>query len=308
MDWEFRLFGPIQARATGAATAVELSPLPASLLAFLLLNHQQRVTRQAAIEVFWSDQPEARARRSLATALWRLRRAFEEHGAGDPSPLQAGITSLRLVGGYWLDVAEFERAARLATSVRVEEASDGLARQLDDALKLYRGELLGSVTDDWAVDERARFELMRQECLAYLMRYASLHGDTDSGLHYGALLLRSDPLREDIHREMMRLYVRTGQRAMAVRQYEACRNALAAELGIAPMEETRRVLQWATDASDPTPLQRSPSLEDLTEMLQTALRAQQALQVVIDELSRRTLPPVVAPESALAHFEHRPAV
>ena len=38
---------------------------------------------------------------------------------------------------------------------------------------------------------------------------------------------------------MMRLYVKNGQRAQAIRQYENCRKILAAELSVPPMEETR---------------------------------------------------------------------
>jgi DNA-binding SARP family transcriptional activator len=48
-----------------------------------------------------------------------------------------------------------------------------------------------------------------------------------------------DPLREDTHRALMRLHSAQGQRALAMRQYEVCRDLLAGELGIVPLEETQ---------------------------------------------------------------------
>jgi len=127
---------------------------------------------------------------------------------------------------------------------------------------------------------------MLQDCLAYLLRYYAQHGECDEALRYGALLLQQDGLREDVHREMMRLYAGSGRRALAIRQYEVCRETLAAELGVAPMDETQRLLDWVTGGNLDAPLSSVPSFADLTVMLRTALEAQRALQVVIDELSR----------------------
>jgi DNA-binding SARP family transcriptional activator len=42
---------------------------------------------------------------------------------------------------------------------------------------------------------------------------------------------------------MMRLYLESGQRALAARQYETCRLTLAKELGILPMEETQMLYE-----------------------------------------------------------------
>jgi DNA-binding SARP family transcriptional activator len=58
-------------------------------------------------------------------------------------------------------------------------------------------------------------------------------------LDCGRKILEVDPLREEIHREMMRLHVRSGHRALALQQYDACRQLLAAELDVEPMEETQ---------------------------------------------------------------------
>jgi len=302
--WQFHLFGQVRVVGASEDGPLRLSPLSQSLLAYLLLNRDHWVLRQSVIDEFWRDQPEQRGRRSLATALWRLRRSLEgadqecETSAPRPeSPLQVGGTLIRIDRDCWVDVVQFERTARSNLAVPPEQATAHAIRGLQDAVALYCGDLLEEHTDEWAVRERERYQLLLQDCLAYLLRHYAQHGAWDEALSYGALLLQQDVLREDIHREMMWLYVRAGRRALAMRQYEACRSVLAAELGVAPMDETQRLMDWVTGASAEEPLAPArPALGDLEEMLQTALDAQRALQVVIDELRRqRTWTRVSAP-------------
>src|SRR5262249_36985789 len=50
-----------------------------------------------------------------------------------------------------------------------------------------------------------------------------------------------DPLREETHRTLMRLYAREGRLGDALRQYQTCVSGLRGELGVEPAQETRRV-------------------------------------------------------------------
>jgi DNA-binding SARP family transcriptional activator len=54
----------------------------------------------------------------------------------------------------------------------------------------------------------------------------------------GQLILESDPLREEVHRALMRCYWRLGQRSAAAQQFQRCAKLLQAELQILPMPET----------------------------------------------------------------------
>ena len=56
-------------------------PLPAtlkaqSLLAYLVAHRDRPQSRDHLAELFWGDRPEHNARRSLATALWQIRRCL----------------------------------------------------------------------------------------------------------------------------------------------------------------------------------------------------------------------------------------
>jgi DNA-binding SARP family transcriptional activator len=65
-------------------------------------------------------------------------------------------------------------------------------------------------------------------------------------------VLDADPVWEDAWRVLMRAHMARGNRALAVRAWEACVAALDRELGLAPLPETaavhRRVLAGSTAA------------------------------------------------------------
>ena len=52
-----------------------------------------------------------------------------------------------------------------------------------------------------------------------------------------------EPERESWHRALMRLYARSGDRALALRQYHACRALLRRDLGIEPGPGTRALYE-----------------------------------------------------------------
>jgi tetratricopeptide (TPR) repeat protein len=72
-------------------------------------------------------------------------------------------------------------------------------------------------------------------------RHAEAHAFEDAIEQYRAILA-SDDLCEEAHQGLMRAYVGTDRRDLALRQYERCKEVLAAELGAAPSAETEAVI------------------------------------------------------------------
>ncbi len=52
-----------------------------------------------------------------------------------------------------------------------------------------------------------------------------------------------DPLREEAHRQVMRLYAWSGQRNAAIHQYRECVGILEQELGVTPLAETTELYE-----------------------------------------------------------------
>ena len=213
-------------------------PLPAtlkaqSLLAYLVAHRDRPQSRDHLAELFWGDRPEHNARRSLATALWQIRRCLP----GDDFILaDAADVQLNPHRAFWLDVAEFEKLARTRTAPAHVSA-------LQQAVALYRGDFLDGFYDDWVLSERYRLESLYCDALAGLMAAREALGEHEAVLAVALRLLEQDSLREDAHRAAMRAYCRLGQRHAALAQYGRCQQMLQAELGIEPMAETLALRQ-----------------------------------------------------------------
>jgi DNA-binding SARP family transcriptional activator len=123
------------------------------------------------------------------------------------------------------------------------------------------------------------------------MRFFSHSEEIPRALTYGQKILAADPLREDVHRQMMRMYMRNGQRSLAVKQYNTCFESLKAELGIPPMPETQELFLHITEnhkaaSSDPLPAswEIHQAISDLHSAMDRAYLAQQNLEKVMEQI------------------------
>lgn len=296
------LFGSMQIVYPGRPAEAKISRTAQKLLAYLVLQRHRSHPREVLIDLFWGDHSEERARSCLSTALWRLRAVLEPEGVERGLYLMTtstGEISFNRESDYWLDVATLEEAAGRVLAQPIEALEAWLVQELDRALQLYKGELLEGFYDDWALRERERLHRLYLNCLAYLMHYHKYHEDYEASLACGQQILQCDPLREEIHREVMRLYLASGQRALAARQYERCGEILAAELGITPMPETQMLLAQIRQAIGPdqalaTPANDQSSLQPLLQQLRLALqeveRSRERLRQIIqlaEQFTRR---------------------
>jgi TolB-like protein/Flp pilus assembly protein TadD len=152
-----------------------------------------------------------------------------------------------------LNVALVNADARLFQSA-IERSDD---RSLAEAVELYRGPFLDGerspspAFEDWLGARRRDF---LERALEALLKLAET--DAAAGLHINALAharraLTLDPLREDIHRQVMRSLATMGQRSSALRQYEIVRQTLTEELGVAPEGETEALRDVIARGAEP---------------------------------------------------------
>jgi DNA-binding SARP family transcriptional activator len=226
----------------GAAGSV---PIPASchaILGYLITHRRRRVSRTELAETLWCRRSGDHARRCLSTALWRLKRST--HSA--PALLSFRGTeevSLNWAGSIWVDSVALE--LRMTRLLRIAPGALGNAEvgRLQRGLRLYRGDYLEGIEDEWAASERQRLRNLYADGLYHLTAaYAAAFkwGDT---LEWGRRLNQAEPLREDVHRLLMLAYAHSGNRAKAVAQYRQCERILDSELGVAPMPETQELHQ-----------------------------------------------------------------
>jgi DNA-binding SARP family transcriptional activator len=275
---EIRLFGISEVRLTGTRAPIRLPPAAAQLLAYLVLHRAHPQPREVVATTFWTDLPPEAARRRLNTAVWRLGQALEgagvPHGAHLSSETIGGL-ALNAAALSWLDVADFETAIRPALGRPAGPVSDEETRRMAAALVLYRGELLEGVYADWTIRERERLAGLRLQGLARLLLIHQERGDFDAALGFAQQILERDPLREDVHRCVMRLLADSGRRTQALRQFTRCAQLLHDELDVTPLPETVALAAAirhgspSAEPAAPVPVQR---LLDQLVRLRTEIR------------------------------------
>lgn len=241
----FRLFGVGKAQYGGQSLAGFPDQQTGQLLSYLILNRGQQYHRERLAALFWTEHTTEKARKNLRNALCRLHKNFETVGAkfDDYIAIEEDRISFRALHSYWLDVEVFEAATSQAQGLSGTDLTNEQAHHLEGAIELYEGDLLESIYEDWCLHERERLRLAYLNAVERLMNFHGAQGNYDQGLRYGHHLLEVDPTREKIHRAMMAFYWCRGDRNAAITQYKVCYQVLREELGLKPMDETRRLYQ-----------------------------------------------------------------
>jgi DNA-binding SARP family transcriptional activator len=188
------------------------------LIAFLAIKRHP-VLRQHVAGLLWTNSSEQRAHASLRSALWQLHRSCDA--------IQASTNQLKLRDEVRVDLHEAEALAKHvlggpeADSLRIDPSRLG-------------GDVLPDWYDEWVLIEREHFRQVRLRALETLCHRLTDAGRLDDALAAGLEALAGEPLRESVHRELVRVHIVDGNAAEAIRQYRFCRRLLREHLGIEP--------------------------------------------------------------------------
>lgn len=204
-----------------------------ALLAFLAYYRNRRHSRDALAEMLWPDAEPAAGRLSLRVTLSSLRRQLEPPGMPTGSVLFADRFCVGLnPAAVTTDAAEFEAA--LASVQNATRSSEHVAEALIGAVALYGGELLSGYDESWVLAERGRLAEAYGGALERLTAILEAAGDRARAIDYAHRALAWDPLREEMHHRLMRLYAAAGRPMDALRQYTDLERLLREELGETP--------------------------------------------------------------------------
>jgi DNA-binding SARP family transcriptional activator len=227
----------------------EVAPFPAKaqeLLFYLLLHQKQPHDRELLADLLWSDISANHSKKYLRHTLWQLQAALGRDGRSAKEPLLNANDNwvwLNPQANLWLDTHVFERAFALVYNVSGRDFDSSQVQCVQEAVDLYRGDLLIGWYQEWCLVARERFRAMFLVMLDKLTDYCLVHDQFDTGLEHSMRLLGYDYTREKTHRRLMRLHYLAGDRTSALRQFEQCKAILAAELQIQPAQRTVRLYE-----------------------------------------------------------------
>lgn len=228
--------------------AVELPRRKAEALIVYLAVTGQNFSRDHLATLLWADSDQRHARASLR----RILSVIKQTPLGDCLLVQQEHISLDRSFLIWMDTNRFRTLVSkgLADSKAGEKLSLFSLEYLTDALSLYRGHFLGGFAlpdspqfEEWHFfqDDELRQGLSKVY-VRLIQHYTGLNED-EKALDYAREWLKLDPLREDVHRQLMYLYARTGQRSKALWQFQECQRIMNDELGLALEPETQKLYQ-----------------------------------------------------------------
>jgi DNA-binding SARP family transcriptional activator len=225
-----------------------------TLLATLLLEANQVVSRDRLIDALWGDRPPETASNALQVHVSKLRRALTDH-QGNAGPLRTESPGyvLRTSPGD-LDAERFET---MVTDSLPGDKPELLSATLRTALALW----VGPVLDGIELDASWRSDITRLEELRSSVLERRIEADLALGRHrelVGELeaLVKAHPWREKLTGQLMLALYRSGRQADALGAYSRTRQVLVEEHGIDPNPALQE-LQMAI-------LNQSPELDGLS--------------------------------------------
>lgn len=257
------------------------------VLSYLLLHRDRPHLRETLAGLLWEDAPPAQARKYLRQAVWQVQTALHlDAETNDAHQLQVDSEWIQLNSCSQLevDVARFDDATRNCHGIPGSRLDDQQRQLLEDAVHLYRGDLLEGWYQDWCLLERERLQNALLDALEKLVACCEARSDCERGLAHAKRMLAIDPAREQVHCHIMRLHMLAGNRTQALREYQRCEKVLKQELDVTPSASTRALHQSIREGQgdsawlDPNqmhtgtgefPLNRLPALVDYLERLQS---------------------------------------
>ncbi len=237
--WQIELFGRLCLKQGEQAVTRFRTHKTGALLAYLAYFLGRSHVREVLIDLFWPEDDLEAGRNSLRVALNALRQTLEPPGTPPGSVLLTDRTHVQLNPAVCsTDVAQFDSALRAETLAATDAERIALLRT---AIDLYREGLLPEYDAVWIVAERQRLLNSYLGALRKLVRYLAQARDFDQAIDYAWRAIRADPLREEAHRNLMRLYVAIGRPAAALQQFHELERILRTELNVAPSAATREL-------------------------------------------------------------------
>jgi two-component SAPR family response regulator len=215
--------------------------LPRNLF-FYFMDHPL-VTRDEIFQTFW---PELSVKEATNVFHVTKRKISERISMKVGSSKNYELTQYS--GGFYMpsekilrhyDVSDFQDAierSMIASDDRQEE--DLLSR----AIELYKAPFLQTVAMHWTGERRNQLRQLYAQALISMGRIHKRRSNWEHALGYFVRSLKETPEREDIHREVITIYLKRDMPQDALMQYRNLEQTLRDMLNIGPSRDSRELL------------------------------------------------------------------
>jgi DNA-binding SARP family transcriptional activator len=239
-----------------------------ALLAYLAATGQPH-SRDELLTLLYPGHGQSGARSNLRRDLSELKSSLDD----DVLLIKGEQISLKSPDEVWVDVNEFlvhvntyHQHHPSPQANRQESACSACSERLIQAVKIFSADFMSGFNlsgsrqfEDWQFFQSENLRQVLSEIIQVLIFWHSERDEFEPAIAYSRRWLSMDPLHEPAHRQLMRLYARTGQHQAALRQYQECARRLLSELAVEPDAETSALYE-AIRAHKPIDMSSSGSI------------------------------------------------
>lgn len=214
--------------------------LPRNLF-FYFMDHAL-VTRDEIFATFWPDLSVKEATNVFHVTKRKISERMSmkvfEGGNYELTQYSGGfyIPSEKVQRHY--DVGDFQAAIEQAMMTSDDADEE---RLLSQAIDLYKAPFLRTVEMEWTAARRDHLRQLFSQALISMGRLHKRQGDNLKAIGFFIRSLKETPEREDIHREIMNIYLKLGRTEDARAQYQQLTETLSSRLGIGPSRESQEL-------------------------------------------------------------------
>jgi DNA-binding SARP family transcriptional activator len=231
-----QLAGPIRAQHSGAEIPLG-TPQQRTVLAMLVLAGGSQVPLSEIIDTLWREDSPPSAVNVVRTYIRRLRQLLEpDRPARHPSQLLPSIGDGYALAVDRCDVDLWRFQAELAEIRRLRRAGTdtAVADRLADLLPQWRGQVATDLPDLATHPRAVAVGVQWRTALGWFAELAPAYGLVTEAVPLLEEALVNQPLDEELHTHLIRLYHAVGQRSDAMRVYQIIRSRVRDELGLDP--------------------------------------------------------------------------
>lgn len=230
-------------------------PKMRSVLALLLLSPNRVVPMDSLIEELWAAAPPPSALTTVQTYIYHLRRVFaakEMDPPGRPLLVTKHPGYLFRIDLDQVDAERFEGLVRRGRKLLEADQPAAAATVLEEALGMWTGPALADVLCGDLLQAHA-IHLEERRINAIELR---IEADIKLGRHRELVaelksLVRSHPLNEWFHSQLIHVLSYSGRRGEALQAYQNLRTILRNELGVDPSPAMQRLQNQLLSAGIP---------------------------------------------------------
>ncbi len=215
------------------------------IFCYIATSRHRRVEKETLIEAFWGEAELNVIEKNFHPTISHIRKALNSRQTLKQNFLlyRDGSYQLNPEFTYSIDTEEFSHFVAEAEKANHDKDNDRLWENIEAAHRLYRGDFMAGVYEDWAEELRRFYREQHARILKSMAKFAFREKSWTKALSFASEILRQDPYREDVHTLIMRIYTAQNKRSAAKEQYNKLQKLLKEELGVQPAPETRRVFQ-----------------------------------------------------------------